>query len=151
MPASVILDESFFFDAPTRILVVDDDPLLRESAQMYMSMRGAQVETAPDGTAAIEMLCKREYDLAVVDIEMPGLNGLDLVARMQAHATLHRLPVIILSVRKDEKAINGAYMGGVTSYVTKPVDWPTFSHHLQQIVRNNRMARLVGQAPGPAR
>jgi CheY-like chemotaxis protein len=75
---------SFVFDDPTRILVVDDDPLLCETARVYLSRLGAEVETAPDGHTALDLMRRREFDVALIDILMPGLDGFGLLERVRA-------------------------------------------------------------------
>jgi two-component system sensor histidine kinase/response regulator len=126
----------FCFDRPTRILVVDDDPLMRESAQLYLSTAGAQVRTARDGNSALDLLGRCEFDVALVDIEMPGMGGFDLVERLRGQDKLRRLPVIMLTVREDPTSIDWAYQAGATSYLTKPVNWRQLAHHVQQVVRS---------------
>src|SRR5919109_2237207 len=118
MPTSGPPAASLVFDQPTRILVVDDDPLLRQTARAHLWNEGAEVETAADGHAALDLLRRREFDLAIVDIEMPGLNGFQLVAKMQADAALHHVPVIMLSVRQDNSSIDSGYLAGIASYLT---------------------------------
>ena len=66
---------TFVLDEPTRILVVDDDPILREFASVYLSTPCATNETASDGIAARIQLNEIPYDVVLLDIEMPRLDG----------------------------------------------------------------------------
>ena len=138
---------SFSFDQPTRILVVDDDPLMRESAQVYLSTAGAEVRTARDGNTALDLLAKHEFDIALVDIEMPGMGGFDLVEHMRAQEKLRRLPVVMLTVREDPTSIDWAYQAGATSYLTKPVNWRQLAYHVQHVIRSEKAGT---KAPQPA-
>jgi DNA-binding response OmpR family regulator len=128
-------DEAFRFYAPTRVLVVDDDPLLCESARVYLTTLGAQVETAPDGKTAVDLLCRNTFDIVLADIEMPGLDGFGLVEWMRADEKLRGLPVIMLTVRGEGASIDRAYRLGANFYVTKPVNWGPFLHQLRRVLR----------------
>lgn len=138
MPTSRTLTDTLVFDFPTRALVVDDDPILLETARAYLSSRGAEVATVGDGNAALEMMYKREFDIAVVDIEMPGLGGIELVACLRADEKLRHIPAIMLTVRTDDEAIDRAYKAGATSYLTKPVNWRQLAYQVQQVTRASR-------------
>jgi CheY-like chemotaxis protein len=144
MPTSRTLIDTLVFDFPTRVLVVDDDPILLETARAYLSTRGAEVATVADGNAALELLHKREFDIALVDIEMPGLGGIELVACLRSDETLRHIPAIMLTVRTDDEAIDRAYKAGATSYLTKPVNWRQLAYQVQQVTRASR-ARSVAR------
>jgi CheY-like chemotaxis protein len=138
MPRSAESYTGFVFDDPTRILVVDDDPLLREAARAYLSMRGAAVETVPNGRAALDVLRGHEFDAALIDIEMPGIGGIELLHRLRAQERLRHLPLIMLTVREDAAAIDDAYRAGATSYLTKPVNWRQLAYQVQRDIRDSR-------------
>jgi CheY-like chemotaxis protein len=139
MPTSRILPDTLVFDFPTRVLVVDDDPILRETARTYLSTRGADVVGVGDSDSALELLRKREFDIVLVDIEMPGLGGIDLVASLRADEKSRQLPAIMLTIRADDEAIDRAYKAGATSYVTKPVNWRQLAYQVQQVIRASRV------------
>lgn len=138
MPTSRTLTDALVFDFPTRVLVIDDDPILCETARVYLSTRGAEVATAGDGKAALEMMHKREFDIALVDIEMPGLGGIELVACLRSDEKLRHIPAIMLTIRTDDEAIDRAYKAGATSYLTKPVNWRQLAYQVQQVTRASR-------------
>ena len=72
------------FDEPTRILMVDDDPILREFAVVHLAAPLSRIETAPDAQTALDLLSRAEFDLVLVDIGMPGMDGFELVERIRA-------------------------------------------------------------------
>jgi DNA-binding response OmpR family regulator len=133
---------SYVFDEPTRILVIDDDPILREFASVYLSTPEAVVETAPDGNTALDRLLKGQFDIVLVDIEMPKLDGFEIVQRLRAHENLQHLPIVMLTGREDIASIDRAYNLGATSFVTKPVNWRELSYQLRYIIRASRMEAL---------
>jgi DNA-binding response OmpR family regulator len=134
---------SYIFDRPTRILVIDDDPILREFASVYLSTPETAVETVPDGNTALDRLLKGQFDVVLVDIEMPELDGFEIVQRLRAHENLQHLPIVMLTGREDIASIDRAYNLGATSFVTKPVNWRELSYQLRYVIRANRALRLT--------
>ncbi len=130
---------SYVLDKPARILVVDDDPILREFASVHLSTPVAGVETAPDGNTALDLMLGGRFDIALIDIAMPGLDGFELVRRARAHETLRHLPIIMLTGREDIASIDRAYRLGATSFVTKPVNWRQLSYQLRYVIRASKL------------
>ncbi|WP_346017084.1 response regulator transcription factor [Pseudenhygromyxa sp. WMMC2535] len=103
--------------APT-LLLVDDDPKLREVVGYALTREGYLVHEARDGAEALARLAAASFDLLVVDVSMPELDGFELVRRLRAEDT--ETPVLFLSARSDEiDRILGLELGG-DDYVTKP-------------------------------
>jgi DNA-binding response OmpR family regulator len=134
---------SYIFDRPTRILVIDDDPILREFASVYLSTPETIVETVPDGNTALDRLLNGQFDVVLVDIEMPELDGFEIVQRLRTHENLQHLPIVMLTGREDIASIDRAYNLGATSFVTKPVNWRELSYQLRYVIRANRALRLT--------
>ncbi len=128
----------YVFDEPTRILVVDDDPILREFASVYLTTPKSEVVAVPDAATALDALSKEAFDIAMIDIEMPGMNGFELVEHIRAHAKLRRLPIVMVTGREDIVSIDRAYTAGATSFATKPVNWRQLSHQLRYVIRASR-------------
>lgn len=100
--------------APTgkRILVVDDSFTVREVERQLLASQGYAVDVAVDGLDGWTMLRNHAYDLAVVDIDMPRMNGLELIRHIREDAALARLPVIIVSYKdRDEDRLRGLEVG----------------------------------------
>lgn len=147
MPAAETKSKwSYVLDEPTRILVVDDDPILLEFASVYLSTPVARVETASDGGTALDLMLKGGVDIALIDIEMPGINGFELVERVRAHEILRHLPLVMLTGREDIASIDRAYSVGATSFVTKPVNWRQLSYQLRYVLRASRMEAELRRA-----
>src|SRR3954469_21796794 len=79
---------SFVLSEPTRVLVADDDPILREFAIVHLSSPQATIETASDGVVAWSMLTSSPFDVVLLDIEMPNLDGFGVLECMRAEPTL---------------------------------------------------------------
>ena len=102
------------------ILIVDDNPDVRDVLQQFLSQRGRLVSTAADGYAAMEILKKQPPDVLFLDIEMPGLNGLEVLRRILAGSI--DVAVIVISGYNDEEACRMAIRLGAADFVTKPID-----------------------------
>jgi DNA-binding response OmpR family regulator len=138
---------TFVLDEPLRILVVDDDPILREFACVYLATPAATIETACDGAAARTLLGQSVYDLVLLDIEMPHLDGFTLLEEMKTIEGLRHLPVIMLTGHDDVASIDHAYQLGAHSFATKPVNWRQLSYQIRYVVRTSRTERRQVSAP----
>ena len=128
----------YVFDEQTRILVVDDDPILREFASVYLTTPMSTVALAPDASTALDLLAREQFDIALLDIDMPGMNGFELVECIRGQEKLRDLPIVMVTGREDIVSIDRAYAVGATSFVTKPVNWRQLSHQLRYVIRANK-------------
>jgi DNA-binding response OmpR family regulator len=131
---------SFVLDEPTRVLVVDDDPILLEFATVHLSSPDAVIETAPDGTTAWSMLTSGDYDVVLLDIVMPGPDGFSLLEKIRAEPKLRHLPVVMLTGNEDIVSIDRAYSLGADSFINKPVNWRLLSYHVRCVLRSSRLS-----------
>lgn len=103
-----------------RIVVADDDVDIRELVEFKLSTQGHDVVAVADGQAAVEACQAQRPDLAVLDVMMPGMSGLDAVRVIRADATLADLPVILLTARAQETDVEIGFDSGADDYITKP-------------------------------
>ena len=101
----------------TAILVVDDEPQLRKALRVNLQARGFEVLEAADGETALHLAAASRPDLALVDLGLPGISGLDVIAGIRGWSDL---PIIVLSVRGAEQDKVDALDAGADDYVTKP-------------------------------
>jgi excisionase family DNA binding protein len=104
--------------ARPRILVVEDEPAILSLIAKTLSVADYDVDEAPDGTTAMELLGSRHYDLLVTDLMMPGMDGLSVIREGRRHAP--DLPVIIITGKPTEGTAIEAVNMGVSGYLTKP-------------------------------
>jgi two-component system chemotaxis sensor kinase CheA len=102
-----------------RILVVDDSPLTRELISALLEAVGYDTVAASDGAEALHLLSNTHVDLVVTDLEMPGLDGLELTRQLKHHEVYNRLPVIILTTRGGEEDRQKGLAVGANGYITK--------------------------------
>jgi signal transduction histidine kinase len=143
----------YVFDRPVRLLVADDDPIMREFAVAQLSMPGGVIMTAGDGEEAWEIL-EREpepFDLVLSDLEMPRANGFTLVDRIRRSPRHANLPVVVITSRDDMFAIDRAYEVGATSFVAKPVNWRLLGYQLRYVLRSSGIEAEVRSARDEAK
>ena len=102
------------------VLIADDDDLLRDLVHYKLLQRGYAVEQAADGMAAYEFIKARQPALAVLDAMMPELDGFALLRRLSNEGLLQQTSVIMLTARKLESGIVGAFRAGAADYLQKP-------------------------------
>ena len=105
-----------------RVLVVDDEPSIRDLLSKTLALAEYDVDTAPDGTAALDRMRAFGYDLLIADLKMPGMDGLTLIR--QAKRIKQDLPVIIITGFSTESSAIEAVNLGVAGYLTKPFRVP---------------------------
>ena len=101
----------------SRVLVVDDEAAIRKVVRDALEKAGNEVETAVDGEEAIALFEGGNFDLVVTDLNMPKLDGLELVRRIR---TSSAVPVLVLTVRQEEREKVHLLDAGADDYVTKP-------------------------------
>ncbi len=101
-----------------RVLVVDDDPDVRALVELKLRLEGLEVVTAETGEEALAMLSMQSFDLVVLDLMMPGIDGIEVCRRIRERNA--DLPVIMLTARAQESDVERGLTVGATDYVTKP-------------------------------
>jgi two-component system, chemotaxis family, chemotaxis protein CheY len=103
------------------ILLVDDSPTIRRMVRAALAMvPGATFAEAGTGLEAIEALAISRVELMVLDLNMPDMHGLDVLAFVRSHESYRHLPVIVLTTRGDQDARDAAQRAGATAFLTKP-------------------------------
>jgi len=123
--------------ASLKVLIVDDDPGMLAVASEELQSCGHEVVEAGSGEEALSKLLKHDFALVISDIEMPQMNGLELVRHIRAmdDDSVSNVPIVMLTGRGDDAAIQSAFDCGASSFVQKPVNWLNFNYHLSFILR----------------
>jgi two-component system KDP operon response regulator KdpE len=100
-----------------RILIADDDPQMLRALRITLTARGYEVETAPDGKAALEVAIRTHPDIVVIDLGMPGLTGIEVIEALRGWT---QIPVLVVSGRSESWDKVEALDAGADDYVTKP-------------------------------
>jgi DNA-binding response OmpR family regulator len=105
-----------------RVLIVDDDRVIQQLLVVNLELEGYDVETASDGAEAMEKVDANAYDVVLLDVMMPKIDGREVCRRIKAHPKRKDTPVIFLSARAQDLDVRQGYELGVAAYVTKPFD-----------------------------
>lgn len=120
-------------EAKRRILLVDDSVSVRKFVGGMLERAGFHVVAARDGAEALQQLSEQAVDVVVTDLEMPRLNGYELIRDLNREPTTCDLPVVVLTTRAGAKHVNLARELGVEHYVAKPVDEASFVHLIESL------------------
>jgi two-component system KDP operon response regulator KdpE len=130
---------------PIRVLLVDDESSIRRALVPTMRELGFQVSEAASGEDALQMLRTEVYDAALLDVNMPGIGGLETLRRIRQAAM--RLPVLMLTVRDAEEDKVKALDLGADDYVTKPFSTPELIARIRAAVRRFKAPARATDAP----
>jgi len=130
---------TFVIEENTRILFVDDDLILAEFAKVHLATPSTTVESAAHGAEAWDRLRAESFDIVLLDIEMPELDGFELLEKLRADARFAQLPVVMLTGREDIASIDRAFQLGANSFVAKPINWRQLSYSIRYVLRTTRM------------
>jgi chemosensory pili system protein ChpA (sensor histidine kinase/response regulator) len=123
-----------------RVMLVDDSVSVRRFVARMLEKGGFEVVTANDGAEALERLIDTTVDIVITDLEMPRVNGYELIENLRHRATTQDVPVMVLTTRAGEKHWALARRLGVRHYVTKPVDEEAFVRLVRDVVTDPEMA-----------
>ncbi|MVU82677.1 response regulator [Nocardia sp. ET3-3] len=118
--------------SPRRILVVDDEPTIAESIAARLRAEGYAVDIAHDGPAAVESEAAGDPDLVVLDVMLPGFDGLEVCRRIQARRPV---PVLMLTARTDETDMLVGLGVGADDYLTKPFSMRVLTARVHALLR----------------
>jgi len=122
----------------TTVLVADDDADIRELVAFKLAQAGFEVVTAPDGVSALETARTTPLDLAVLDLMMPGLSGLDVCAQLRREEATATLPVIMLTAKAQEQDVATGFAAGADDYVVKPFSPRELVSRVQAVLARTR-------------
>lgn len=129
-----------------RILVVDDEENIREVIKEYAEFEGHQVSEACDGMQAIEMVKNNDYDIIIMDVMMPRLDGYYACKEIRK---IKQIPVLMLSARGEEYDKLFGFEIGIDDYVVKPFSPKEVMARVNAIVKRNQGAKQAPAAPAP--
>ncbi|TRV81829.1 response regulator transcription factor [Streptomyces sp. 130] len=129
--------------AETHVLFVEDDDVIREATQLALERVGFAVTAVPDGLTGLEAFRADRPDIALLDVMVPGLDGVSLCRRIRDESTV---PVIMLSARADSIDVVLGLEAGADDYVTKPFDGAVLVARIRAVLR--RFGHASGDRAG---
>lgn len=119
-----------------KLLILEDDELFASTLEDFLSDEGFIVDIARDGEEAIELNYNRNYDLYIFDINVPKINGLELLESLRRNED--NTPTIFLTSYKDKDTLQDAFTKGCDDYIKKPVDLDELFLRIVAILRRNK-------------
>lgn len=107
-----------------RVLIVDDEEFIRDLIKEVLMSQGHEFEMADSGAAAFEVLRKKTVDLAIVDRNMPGMTGIEVVQLIRQNPKTKGLKVLMCTASSVTKEIDEAFNAGADDYILKPLSFP---------------------------
>lgn len=123
-----------------RVLVVDDGMTTRLYYRDVLETAGFGVEEAVNGVEGLERALMGDFDLLIVDVNMPKMDGYEMIAQVRVDPALHEIPIITISTEAGERDANRAYAAGANLYMVKPAD-PELLTETAQMLTGVEMAR----------
>ena len=137
--------------ARLRLLYVEDNPSNVELMRQVLRLRPAwTLAVAEDGLQGLQQLQQEHYDAALVDIDLPGIDGVELCRRLQADAATRALPLLALSANAMPGDIRRALAAGFRGYITKPIDVPALLAELDVLLSASAAQTTSEEHPGTA-
>ncbi|WP_166106595.1 MHYT domain-containing protein [Duganella aceris] len=145
---------------PLHILAADDVPQNLELLSLLLAKRGHRIDTASDGTHAVRMSAERRYDVVLMDMQMPLMDGLAATRAIRrremeaqgAHAApAEQLPIVAMTASVLAAHREAASAAGMQGFASKPVDWHTLSHEIARVMQLPVMEYGLPAADAPAR
>jgi two-component system OmpR family response regulator len=135
-----------------RLLIVEDDPLLADGLARALKQAGFAVDSAADGHCADHMLVNQAYDLVILDLGLPKLDGMEVLRRLRRRGgAAGTAPVLILTARDQlEDRVKGLDLGA-DDYLTKPFDLPELEARVRAMVRRGKFGASPQLAHGRLR
>ena len=127
-----------------KILVVDDEKLLVKGIKFNLENEGYQVETAFDGAAAVELAKSESFDLIILDLMMPEVDGLTACMRIRE---FYAVPIIMLTARSEDADKLIGFESGADDYITKPFNILELKARIRALIRRSSMAPAAPAEP----
>jgi CheY-like chemotaxis protein len=121
-----------------KILVVDDEPDLVSTVEYRLKFANCNVVTASNGQEGLERAAAEKPDLILLDTNMPGMNGHQMLEHLRADPALKHTPVIMLTARCEPQDIAAASARGISDYVTKPFDFAQLMDKIHTVLKDKK-------------
>lgn len=128
-----------------RILVVEDDCLIREVLEMALRGEGYTVDTAGDGVSVVEYLSTETPDLVVLDLALPLIDGFQVCQVIRRQSATASVPILVVSALASASAIRAAYRAGADVYLDKPFDLSDLLANVQALLKSRARPRALSE------
>jgi DNA-binding response OmpR family regulator len=122
---------------PVAVLVADDDADIRELVAFKLEQAGFDVTSVADGAAALDAIRANPPRLAVLDVMMPGLSGIDVLRQVRADESLGAVRIILLTARSRDLDVDAGFASGADDYVVKPFSPKELVHRVTALLQRS--------------
>ena len=127
---------------PNRVLVADDDPVMRHLVTTMVKQQDCEVVVANDGREAYRILqSDSQFRAAILDMTMPFLEGLDLIRYMRSERRLMRIPIMMITAEQDIKLMANSFSAGATAFLPKPFTPDQLQSAIRMLIGNRKWTR----------
>lgn len=143
--------ESDTADGAERVLVVEDDPRIRELVELHLKLEGLRSVGVEDGNSALDMARAEPFDLVILDLMLPGLDGLTVCRAIRRDSLNRDVPILMLTARDEESDKVLGLESGADDYLTKPFGVRELIARVRALLRRPRLSRIAAgtdAAPG---
>ncbi len=130
----------------SRVLIVDDEEVSKLILGKICSELGASFDTAADGIGALELLQQRRFEVVLLDLSMPGMDGFEVLAEIRRRFSEAELPVVMVTAADDRDSIVTAFRCGANDYITKPFDSETSLMRLSTHLRLQKIQHQLSES-----
>jgi CheY-like chemotaxis protein len=123
-------------------LIIEDSATTRSVIKVYLVGQHLVFLEAPDGVAGLEAARTQQPDVVVVDLNMPGMDGLSFCRAVRADAKLRRIPIVLLTGSKHEEVKRAALKAGANHFMTKPINGPELARCILACLKSSALAAL---------
>jgi DNA-binding response OmpR family regulator len=116
------------------VLVVDDEAMTRDLLRLMLKGTGFTIYEAEDGFQALEQVAAHKPDIVILDVMMPGLDGLGVCRKIRSQPETADLPIIMLSAKTTHAAVQDGLEAGANKYLTKPVGFKELISNLEEVL-----------------
>ena len=131
--------------ADARILIVDDDPLVLEALDALLAPRGYRVTTLSEPMRFWDVLEESPPDLLLLDVDMPGLTGIDLCRAVRTDLRWAGVPILFLTARDDSATIQLIFGAGADDYIAKPMVGPELLNRIENRLQRSQLHRRLAE------
>lgn len=117
------------------ILIVEDDQHIRKLLNILIRKDDISIEEAIEGNEALEKVLEKPYDLVILDLMMPNVDGFSILKQMRENPPTANVPVIIVTAKTEDKDLMKGYSMGANYYITKPFEPQDLIHSIELILK----------------
>ena len=126
------------------VLIIEDDPLIRLLFRGTLEALGLACEESGEGNDGLEKARSAKPDLIIVDLYIPGLDGISLCQQLRDYPACKRIPILLVTGSRDQSSIDRAMRSGANDCLTKPVDLETLCDRVTKLLENSGVANGSG-------